>query len=109
MFDWPQFLTRNRIPFVTEGKNTPRGSIGIKCPFCGVADPSEHMVIRLSGKGWRCWRDQSHSGSSPERLIQALIHCSLAAALELVSLEAGAAISAGVEDRMAMNLSTEPP
>ena len=35
-----------------------------------------HMGLSLNGKGWGCWRQQTHRGRSPIRLIQALIGCS---------------------------------
>lgn len=74
--DWPQFLTTHNIEYVTHGANLSKGNIGIKCPFCGPADKSQHMNISIKGKGWGCWRDPDHRGMSNARLIQALINCS---------------------------------
>lgn len=112
MFDWPRFLSQNRILFVTEGKNTPRGNISIKCPFCGASDPSEHMAISLSGKGWRCWRNGAHSGKHPAFLIQTLIGCSYERAMLLVQAERGTLVPSDMRERTAANLarpSNDPP
>jgi hypothetical protein len=76
MFDWPTFLNRNNIEFVTSGPNVAKHHIAVHCPFCGAGDPSQHMSISLRGRGWRCWRNPTaHSGRSPTALIQALLQC----------------------------------
>jgi hypothetical protein len=69
--DWSSFLTDNFIHYVTSGKNTSPGWISIKCPLCGD-DPSEHLGCHPSG-AWSCWRDASHKGRSPERLVSTLL------------------------------------
>lgn len=74
-FDWPQFLTDHNVHFVTDGPNCPKGDVAVKCPFCHD-DPSEHMAINIDNAGWHCWRNRSHAGRSPVKLIQALIGCS---------------------------------
>lgn len=74
-FDWPQFLADHRIHYVTNGPNTPKGDISVRCPFCHD-DPSEHLAISLNNSGWHCWRNREHAGRSPIKLIQALIGCS---------------------------------
>jgi len=73
MFQIKRFLDDYSIPFVEEGANVSPGNINIKCPLCGD-DPSEHMGISLQGKGWGCWRDQSHRGKSFAVLIANLLH-----------------------------------
>jgi hypothetical protein len=75
-FDWNGFLTARHIPFVTSGPSVTRGNIGIKCPFC-ADDPSEHLAVALNGDGWHCWRNRTHSGKSPARLVSALLRCSM--------------------------------
>jgi len=80
--DWQQFLTDHQINYVTRGPNVSHGNIAIKCPFCSD-DPSEHLVISLQDKGWFCWRDRTHSGVSPVRLIATLIGCSYDTARKL--------------------------
>jgi hypothetical protein len=74
-FEWISFLNTQRIDYVDSGPNTSRDHVSIRCPFCGAADPSQHLSISLAGKGWCCWRNQQHRGGSPVRLIQALINC----------------------------------
>lgn len=74
-WDWLQFLTRHRVHHVTRGHNVGPDEVNIKCPFCGDADPSEHMGISLSGRGWRCLRcDQK--GKSRANLIEKILRCS---------------------------------
>ncbi len=75
-FDWFNFLRRERIFFITEGKNVKRGNINTKCPMCGSQDPSEHMGMDLRTGEWGCWRDPEHRGIDPTRLIQAFLRCS---------------------------------
>lgn len=78
-FDWPRFLRQRGIEFVPQGKR----EIVVRCPLCGPADPSQHLCINLDGKGWHCWRSESHRGRSRARLIQLLLDCSRETAHEL--------------------------
>jgi hypothetical protein len=75
MFDWQIFLSRHNIPFVLRGPNISRGEIGVRCPWCGAADPSEHMSIGI--RGYSCRRNRAHSGRSRAWLVSALLGCSL--------------------------------
>lgn len=75
-FAWQQFLDRNGIAYRTSGRNVASGHVAVKCPWCGAADPSEHMGISLRGEGWGCLRDKAHRGKRPARLIRALLNCS---------------------------------
>lgn len=70
-FDIQSFFDRQGIHYVTRGKNVKKGNINIACPFCGD-DPSEHMGIDTNTLMWGCWRDASHRGVSPIRLLMAL-------------------------------------
>jgi len=79
-FDWPRFLDANRIEYIDRGPSTAKGNVYVHCPFCGEADQGNHMGVSLYGKGWGCWRTDSHRGIAPHRLIQALIGCSWAEA-----------------------------
>lgn len=72
MFDWVSFLVSNRIDYADSGPNTSRDNIVVHCPFCGSNDPSMHMSVNLSGRGWRCFRDQSHRGKNPVHLVVGL-------------------------------------
>lgn len=83
-FDWKRFLAGRGIDFVERGPNVARGNININCPFCGASDEGQHLGISLSGKGWGCWRNQSHRGRTPHRLIMALTFCSSAEAEAIV-------------------------
>ena len=69
--NWPDFLGSHSIPFRNVGNN-----IEIPCPWCGGSDPSYHMAISLAGKGFKCWRDRTHAGRHPAKLIQVLLGCS---------------------------------
>lgn len=57
------------ISFKTSGKNVAVNNIGIQCPFCGDADPSEHMGIHIETGYWSCWRDPDHRGRDLKRLL----------------------------------------
>ena len=81
-FDWTTFLNRYRVPFNTRGPNTPANAVTIRCPLCGAADHSDHMVL-WPGGGWRCWRNHEHGGQRPARLIQVMLGCSFAEAQRL--------------------------
>lgn len=76
MFEWTAFLDDRRIPYSDSGANVSAGNIVVHCPFCGGADSGQHMSVSVDGRGWRCFRDHSHAGKSPVRLVQALLQCS---------------------------------
>lgn len=87
-FSWPHFLQEHNIPFVTEGegKHTRKGNVNIKCPWCGAEERSEHMGLSLNERQpfYACWRNQSHRGRNPVRLVSALLGCSWKEAEEIV-------------------------
>jgi hypothetical protein len=83
-FNWQAFLDRYRVPYNTRGPNTPTNALTVGCPFCGAADPSDHMVVWRSGR-WSCWRNHSHRGGHPSKLVQALIGCSVAEAQRITA------------------------
>ena len=82
-FDWQTFLDNNGVEYVTHGPNVARGEIAIKCPFCGNDDPSHHMGLNLETGKWACWRDSSHAGVNPVRLIRKLLGISFSQAQAL--------------------------
>lgn len=84
MIDWLKFLSNHNIEYVTRGRNVGRGYIAVHCPFCGSSDPSQHLNIKLRGKGWRCWRDPTHRGMSATYLVAALLNCPQEQAAALV-------------------------
>lgn len=83
--DWVRFFEENNIPYVTQGPNTKRGEISIKCPFCGDDDPSEHLGINLVNGKWGCHRDASHRGTAAARLVRVTLNCSSSIATKIVS------------------------
>lgn len=89
-FDWISFLQEHRIHYVTSGANVKRGEINIKCPWCGSADPSQHMGLNLETGWFSCWRNRAqHSGKSPLRLIMALLRVPYQRAREIAGLGVG--------------------
>ncbi len=85
-FNWQQFCTERKIPFVTRGPNTAKGNISIRCPFCGASDESEHMGLSLDPRkpSWGCWRNRKHRGKSPVGLVAALLRIPYKAAESVV-------------------------
>jgi hypothetical protein len=73
--DWIQFLDDHNITWVDRGPNTKHGEVSVKCPLC-EDDPSEHLGIALNRNAWACFRDPTHRGVSPKRLIRILLGCS---------------------------------
>lgn len=86
-FDWIRFFQQQNIDYVETGPNVSKGNVNIHCPFCGDADPSHHLGVSLSGAGWGCWRDPTHRGKSPKKLIIALTGCSPSAAMAMIGEE----------------------
>lgn len=84
MFDWRNFFREYLIPFISDGPNVAQNHIAINCPLCLGGDPSHHMGISLINGNWGCWRDDSHRGVSPHRLVMALLRCSFADAEAIV-------------------------
>lgn len=84
VMDWESFLRERGMTYRSTGKNVKREHINIPCPFCGPADPSEHMGLELSTGAWGCWRDKNHRGRKPQRLIVALLRCTWDEADQLV-------------------------
>lgn len=82
--DWKSFLEDHHIFYVDSGKNVAHGNLNIACPFCGSSDPSQHMGINLSTGDWGCWRDSTHRGRKPHRLIMSVLGCSYGQAIRQV-------------------------
>ncbi len=81
-FNWIEFLNKHNIDYVTHGPNVARDNVNIACPFC-QNDPSHHLGIHPGSGVWGCWRDDSHRGRSPVRLIMKLIRCSYSQAIDI--------------------------
>jgi hypothetical protein len=82
--DYQRLFDAHGVAYVTSGPNVARDHIAIKCPWCGTADPSEHMSVSLVGKGWRCYRNHSHAGKSAARLLAAAANYPLDVARRIV-------------------------
>ena len=72
------------VPWSDRGRNVSTGNIVVKCPWCGSDDPSMHLSVSLSGKGFYCWRNSSHIGKNYVRLVSALCGVDERRAEELV-------------------------
>jgi hypothetical protein len=84
-FDWINFLSQRGIAFVTKSPNLPRRDlVAIQCPWCGNADPSQHLAI--GEPGYRCLRNPDHRGRNPARLVQVLTNCSWQQALAITGV-----------------------
>lgn len=85
-FDWRAFCNHNHITYVTSGPNTAKGNISIRCPWCGNADPSQHMGLFLdpARPSWGCLRNAQHRGRHPAKLIAKLLGIAYGTAAALV-------------------------
>ena len=85
-FDWLRFCSGHNISYVTAGPNTAKSHISIRCPWCGSADPSQHMGLSLDLRrpAWGCLRDPRHRGVDPARLVARLLAVSEPQARALV-------------------------
>ena len=86
-FDWIRFFRSYGIEYVDTGKNVKKGEVNTKCPLCGPRDPSEHLGFNLESSKYACWRDSTHRGSSPVRLIRAFLKISVREAIEIAGVE----------------------
>lgn len=85
-FDWRALLDEQRVPYVERGANVKRGEVNIRCPFCGAADPSYHLGLNLETGFWACWRNNTHRGKSPIRLLMRMLNASYARACEIAGV-----------------------
>lgn len=103
-FDVRAFLERTGIEYITHGPNVGRDNINCQCPFCGSADPSQHMGIQLSPPyNWGCWRDTDHRGKKLHRLIMALARCSYAEAKVILGDDGPGVLDTTVWNGMALD------
>ena len=80
--NWERVLTQAHIEYKHQGKN-----IYCHCPLCGNADSGMHMGISLQGNAWGCWRNKTHRGRSPVKLLMALLNVSYATARDMAGLD----------------------
>ncbi len=60
--DWRPLLDTIRVPWADTGKNTSKGHVNIRCPWC-FDDPSHHLTISEDKAAYYCYRDPlRHSG-----------------------------------------------
>lgn len=69
--DWTRLLSEHQVDYRSAGAH----NLEVHCPWCGDADPSMHLAISIRGRGYRCFRNDRHSGKNSARLIQALLRC----------------------------------
>lgn len=85
-FNTEAFLESYKIPFKRSGINVSSGWLGIRCPFRGCTDHSNHMGVKASNPfqgSFHCWIC-GKKGPTPTRLIQALLKVSKEKAEEIV-------------------------
>ena len=85
--NWKRLLDTHGVEYIEHGSSVVKGNIAVHCVFCGNADGGHHMGINLSNSYWGCWRNKSHRGKSPVRLLLALLKISYAQALEIAGLD----------------------
>lgn len=73
-FSWLSFLKARGVHYVEHGANVAPNHVNVRCPFC-LDDPSQHMGLSLDPKHpyYACWRNTSHRGKNPVRVIAALL------------------------------------
>lgn len=104
-----QYLIDQGVDHITEGKNVSHGRgghINIKCPFC-ADDPAYHMGINIVSGKWGCWRDPSHRGEQPHRLLRAVLRIPWHRVEELA--KGGSATRASFEDMMSWLTELDQP
>jgi len=69
--DWRRLFNEIGVEWVDRGPNAILGSPTIKCPLCGAADRSQHMVF--SDIGYYCHRDATHRGRNHLRPLRHLL------------------------------------
>ena len=74
--DWVNLFEKRNVEHVFSGPNVAKNHVAIKCPFCGDLDPSQHLGINLETGEWGCWRDVTHRGTKPHRLLYQLFRLS---------------------------------
>lgn len=108
--NWVSFLEQRGIEFVDRGPSTSKDNIYVACPFCGDADHGHHMGISLKGSGWGCWRNTTHRGRNPAKLVQALLRCSWEEANSIAG-RGGRVVSGlrGIMDRLQGKVFSDTP
>lgn len=50
-----------------------QANIEVHCELCGDDDSSMHLGLHMDSSAYACWRDESHRGRNPTRIIKALL------------------------------------
>ncbi len=79
IFNPKEFLDQYGIRWRDKGKDTQKGWVNIKCPFCN--DPEMHGGFNIQGQYYNCWKCKGHSLIDT---IMALLNCSFAEAKSLL-------------------------
>lgn len=79
-----EILRERGVSYIESGPNVRKGHINIQCPWCGDADPSQHLGIDPSTGSFSCWRNIEHRGFRPHTLLMKLTGCSHDAAEALL-------------------------
>ena len=69
---WELLFQTAGIEYRTSGNNVAAGNINIKCPYCRD-DPSFHLGINQNNGAFGCWRDSTHRGRNPFKLLSFLV------------------------------------
>lgn len=104
-------MDAQRLAYVTRGPNVSKNHIACKCPFCGDADPSEHMGLSLKSPVWGCLRNAAHRGKNPAKLVAKLLGCSWQEATRIVGSDAKQAptLEAYAESVKALQVADQRP
>lgn len=94
--DWIKLLNTNHIEYITKGSGVKKGNVVVACPFCGGSE-WHYMGIELDTGYWGCWRNKSHRGKSPVRLLMALLKVSYETARDIAGLDESYADPEGYE------------
>lgn len=79
-FRWADFCLHHGLEPKERGKSTAKGHIYISCPWCLDGANHQHMGLSLTSTFYGCWKDPSHRGINPARLIRSVLDVSWAAA-----------------------------
>ncbi|AFV81296.1 hypothetical protein F862_gp064 [Vibrio phage vB_VpaS_MAR10] len=85
---WLEIFNKHSITYATKHKNCKRGNVVIDCPFCANSEGKFHMGVDKNGR-FGCWKNQEHRGSSPHKLLVALLRISPAEASRMVGADEG--------------------
>lgn len=71
--DWRRLFDSIRVPWTDRGKNVGRNRINIKCPWCGINDPSMHLSVDTSKLVYFCQRNDLHTSGHRGGAVKLLI------------------------------------